>query len=833
MKTRLSLVSVSIPFAGVVMSAALALAVDQVVTDPGDTGGPSQLRAKLTQLQSTGGGTLTFQIGTATILLQSNVLPTITVPCTIDGGGTVTISGANQFRIFNLNFSSAGTVTLKNLTLTKAFVFGDGGAIGNATALGTLVIDNCHFLNNLADSPHSGGAIWSIGPLTITNSEFAGNQAGNGGALFPRFGNAIVNITNCTFHDNSTTNTTNGWGGAMLIWDGAQVIVHNSQFFNNMAKSGDFSSSTIDRGGTVYVTANSSFTADNSQFYNNSAFFGGALYAASGGSLTITNSDLHDNTVGIFDGTQGGGAIYNLGTLIIDAVQLHDNHADGLGGAIDNAFTGSMQVRNSVLRHNSASGGGAIGTSGSGSVSTTTLFDNSSDTYGGAIDAGDESDTSKALTVTASTLYGNSAAISGGAIESEMKLTLTNVTITANSAPQAINHYGRALTVTNATITQNTGAGISLHGNPILTMTNTVLASHPGGNCTATVPSGGFNLADDTSCGLTNTGDRQGPAFNPKLGLLQNNGGPTLTQLPGPGSPAIDNGTGLNAPSTDQRAVMRPKGAAVDIGAVEVAPADTRNLANISTRMSVQGGNNVLIAGFIVAGSNQKTVIVRGLGPSLAQFFSGTLSDPTLELHSGNSTLETNDNWQDNSAEAAQISANGFALADPRESGIFTSLPPGQFTAILAGKNGGTGIGLVELYDLNQSVTSELANISTRGFVLTNNNVMIGGFILSGNANTRIVVRGIGPSLAQFGLNPVLADPTLELHDNNGGIIATNDNWQDDPNQAAQLNANGFAPSDPKEAGIFISMPPGQFTAILAGKNGGTGIGLVEIFNVH
>src|SRR5438045_9718278 len=104
MKTRLSLVSVSIPFAGVIMSAALALAVDQVVTDPGDTGGPGQLRAKLTALQSTGSGTLTFQIGTATILLQSNVLPTITVPCTIDGGGAVTISGANQFRIFNLNF---------------------------------------------------------------------------------------------------------------------------------------------------------------------------------------------------------------------------------------------------------------------------------------------------------------------------------------------------------------------------------------------------------------------------------------------------------------------------------------------------------------------------------------------------------------------------------------------------------------------------------------------------------------------------------------------------------------------------------------------------------
>src|SRR5438477_10299835 len=343
MKTRLSLVSVSIPFAGVVMSAAVALAVDQVVTDPGDTGSPGQLRAKLTQLQSTGGGILTFQIGTAIIVLQSpGVLPTITVPCTIDGGGTITISGANQFRIFNLNFSIAGTVTLKNLTLTKAFVFGDGGAIGNATALGTLVIDNCHFLNNLADSPHSGGAIWSIGPLTITNSEFAGNQAGNGGALFPRFGNAIVNITNCSFHDNSTTNTTNGWGGAMLIWDGAQVIVHNSQFFNNMAKSGDFSSSTIDRGGAVYVTANSTFTADASQFYGNSAFFGGALYVDPGGNLTVTNSDLHNNTIGVFDGTQGGGAIYNRGTLVVDTDQLHDNHADGAGGAISNVSPGSI-----------------------------------------------------------------------------------------------------------------------------------------------------------------------------------------------------------------------------------------------------------------------------------------------------------------------------------------------------------------------------------------------------------------------------------------------------------------------------------------------------------
>ena len=266
--------------------------------------------------------------------------------------------------------------------------------------------------------------------------------------------------------------------------------------------------------------------------------------------------------------------------------------------------------------------------------------------------------------------------------------------------------------------------------------------------------------------------------------------------------------------------------------ATATPPVPARAL-NISTRMSVQGGNNVLIAGFIVSGSDQKTVAVRGIGPSLAQFFNGTLVDPTLELHSGNLTLDANDNWQDNPGEAAQLSANGLGLSDPKEAGIFTSVAPGQFTAILAGKNDGTGVGLVELYDLSQSANSQLANISTRGFVMTGNDVMIGGFILGGNANTRVAVRGIGPSLAQFGLSPILADPTLELHDSNGLVLARNDDWQDAPAEAAQLSANGLSLSDPKEAGIFISLPPGQFTAILAGRNGGVGIGLVEIYNLH
>jgi hypothetical protein len=256
---------------------------------------------------------------------------------------------------------------------------------------------------------------------------------------------------------------------------------------------------------------------------------------------------------------------------------------------------------------------------------------------------------------------------------------------------------------------------------------------------------------------------------------------------------------------------------------------------NISTRTRVETGNNVLIGGFIVAGTTPKSVAVRGIGPSLAQFgIPDVLADPTLKLHDSTGALiRENDNWQDDPAQAAQLSALGFALQNPNESGMVASLSPSAYTAVLAGKKGGTGVGLVEIYDTNPGADSQLANISTRGFVLAGNNVMIGGFILGGANNTHVAVRGIGPSLAQFGLSPVLADPTLELRDSNGALLVSNDNWQDDPVSASQLTALGLAPANAAESGILVSGLPGAFTAILAGKNGGTGIGLVEIYNAH
>lgn len=257
---------------------------------------------------------------------------------------------------------------------------------------------------------------------------------------------------------------------------------------------------------------------------------------------------------------------------------------------------------------------------------------------------------------------------------------------------------------------------------------------------------------------------------------------------------------------------------------------------NISTRLRVQTGNNVLIGGFIVTGTEPKQVVVRAIGPSLGtQGVPDPLADPILELRAANGDLiMQNDNWEDIPSQASQLTALGLGLTNQLESGLITTLAPnGAYTAIVAGNNGGTGIGLVEIYDVGPAAASELANISTRGFVLTGNDVMIGGFILgSSSGSSHVAVRGIGPSLAGS-VNPVLADPILELHDSNGATIAANDNWQDDPISAEQLSAYGLAPTDPNESGIFQSLPPGPFTAILAGQDGGTGIGLVEVYNVH
>lgn len=255
-------------------------------------------------------------------------------------------------------------------------------------------------------------------------------------------------------------------------------------------------------------------------------------------------------------------------------------------------------------------------------------------------------------------------------------------------------------------------------------------------------------------------------------------------------------------------------------------------LLNISTRLPVQSGENVLIGGFIVTGNNPKRVLVRGLGPSLAGAgVSGAMADPMLELHDNTGAIvEANDNWQE-SPEAGDIQ-NVLPPTNSLESAVLRTVNPGAYTAIVAGKDATAGVGLVEAYDLDRSVPSKLANISTRGFVGTRDNVLIGGFIIGPNqgGTPRVIVRAIGPSLADQGVQGAVQDPILELHDVQGNIIASNDNWQD--SQAADIQATGIPPSDPREAAIVTRLSAGNYTGVVRGMGDTTGVGLVEVFNI-
>ena len=255
---------------------------------------------------------------------------------------------------------------------------------------------------------------------------------------------------------------------------------------------------------------------------------------------------------------------------------------------------------------------------------------------------------------------------------------------------------------------------------------------------------------------------------------------------------------------------------------------------NFSTRMRVQTGDNVGIGGFIVTGGSPIHVLIRAIGPSLAQFgVPNVLADPVLELHgpAGFTTI-IDDNWMDDPVQKAAILATGIPPTNNLESAIDATLNPGTYTAIVGGKNNTSGVALVEVYDLSQAVLAKLANISTRAFVGTSDNIVIAGFMLGGyNGNDRVVVRGLGPSLTAFGVPNALANPTLELRDGNGTLLMANNDWQDNPTQAAELTAAGLAPTNQLESGIATTLPPGLYTALLAGLNNGTGIGLVEVYD--
>ncbi len=256
-----------------------------------------------------------------------------------------------------------------------------------------------------------------------------------------------------------------------------------------------------------------------------------------------------------------------------------------------------------------------------------------------------------------------------------------------------------------------------------------------------------------------------------------------------------------------------------------------RHFGNISTRLSVGTGDNVLIGGFIINGTQAKTVVIRGIGPSLSAFgITNPLANPSLELHDAGGTIASNDDWI-NSPDKQAIINSSLAPTNSKESAILMTLSPGSYTAILSGVNSTTGVGLVEVYDLNAAVNSKLANISTRGFVQIGDDVMIGGVIIQSDNPVQIIVEAIGPSLTRFGVPGALADPMLELHNPQGDLIFANDNWRSD--QEADIIATGLQPTNDLEAAIVATLEPDQYTAIVRGVNNTIGVALVAAYDLQ
>jgi hypothetical protein len=257
-----------------------------------------------------------------------------------------------------------------------------------------------------------------------------------------------------------------------------------------------------------------------------------------------------------------------------------------------------------------------------------------------------------------------------------------------------------------------------------------------------------------------------------------------------------------------------------------------------------------MIGGFIVQGTDPKRVIIRAIGPELTQHgVPNALANPTLELHDSTGALiGANNNWATTiiggiitANQVQDIRSSGYAPSDGRESAIIANLPAGNYTAIVRGVNNITGVALVEVYDLSPETNSIVENLSTRSFVQTGDNVMIGGFIVQGTAATRVIVRAIGPELSAppFNIPNALANPKLELYDSTEALIGSNDDWQHTiiggiitTNQVTEIRASGHAPTDGRESAIIADLPPGNYTAIVRGVNSMTGIALVEVYDL-
>lgn len=679
-------------------------------------------------------------------------------------------SGASPFTITaspTFQFNVSGVGITNNSGITQGFV----AAVNGSGQRGTITFSNSATAGSSTSFTNASGAVsGQIGGRTdFRNNSTAGNAIfiTNGGTSSGFEGGRM------RFFDSSSagTGTFTNNGGAVTGALSGGISFDNS----STAAQGNF----VNNGGADAASFNGGFTqffadstADNGTFTNN----GGAANGATGGTTAFGETSTAGNAI----------------------LTANSGSAGGDGGAIfffDDSTGGTAKV--------SVFGNGNL------DISFHKCFD--------------------CMTV--------------GSIEGTGNVFLGGNNLTVGSSNASTTFSGRIL---DGGANGGTGASLTKIGSGTLTFQGNTTNDYIANTVTLRIASGStinlnFSGTPDSIASLIVNDVAQAPGL---YGSAASGAPNPLPEFAGPGTIqvlAAPTPTPTPTASATPTATPTSTPAATPTPTPTVAPSATPSatpmaapgrLGNIGTRLRVETGDNVLIGGFMVTGTPPKRIILRAIGPSLTSVgVPDALANPTLELHDFSGVLASNDNWMD-APNRQEIIDSGLAPTRDFESAILATLPANNsaYTAIVRGVGNGTGVGLIEVYDLNGAADSKLANISTRGLVQKGDDVMIGGLIVVGESSTGAIVRAIGPSLADFGVPNALQDPTLELHDGNGAIIAFNDDWKD--TQRAAIEATGIPPTNDDESAILAPLSPGNYTAIVRGKDNGTGVGLIEVYDL-
>lgn len=538
--------------------------------------------------------------------------------------------------------------------------------------------------------------------------------------------------------------------------------------------------------------------------------------------VEFLNDRPNDKAVTIARSAAAGTAAFTLltissgNTVTIAGLALTNGRNPNSAGAV-RAEAATLTLRGCTFRGNIGGGVGAVSAQTIAAAGCS-FVGNIGGLYG-----------SGALTVTDGTV--TNCSFSGNAQVRNLPASSTpSAGVTPDSGPYPTGAgaiAARNSTILNCTFSNNTAevgfGAVSCTG--MVSIGNSLFHNSRVGSYYGQFVSLGHNISNDHSASpqgnLKHPTDRGYTDL--RLGALQRNGGRTPTFALLADSPAIDAGDDALAPEKDQRGFAHSGRS--DIGSFEFNGVPPTSLANISTRLHVGTSDNVLIGGFIISGSEAKRLIVRGIGPSLGM--AGQLEDPKVEVfNSVGGLIASNDDWEQ-APNRQEVIDSGVPPAHPLESALVRSFDPGAYTAIVRGVNDSTGLGLVEIYALDRTADATLANISTRGLVQAGDNVLIGGIIIVGPDPQRVLVRAIGPSLPKPSR---LADPHLELYDGNGVLIAENDDWR---TAEAEVAPTGAQPSHDAESALVRTLPPAPYTAVVRGKNGATGIALVEVYALN